>query len=65
MQKSYKKLFLLVIFTIVTTTIFAQTGGGPPDISPGPPVGVPVDGGLGFLVVSGLVYATFKLKSKK
>jgi len=64
MQKSYKKLFLLVIFTIVTTTLFAQTGGGPPDVSP-PPHGLPIDGGLGFLVVSGLVYGAFKLKGKK
>ncbi|MFK5880050.1 MAG: hypothetical protein QM478_11230 [Flavobacteriaceae bacterium] len=53
---SSKKLFLLVIFMTFTNVLFAV---------PPPPPGFPIDGGLGYLVISGLIYGVLKLRNKK
>ncbi len=58
MKMSSKKLFLLVVIMTFTNTLFAAA-------PPPPPPGLPVDGGLGFLVVSGILYGVLKLRNKK
>lgn len=56
MKLSSKKLFLLVVFMTFTNVLFAV---------PPPPVGLPIDGGLGYLIISGLIYGALKLRNKK
>ena len=36
-----------------------------PRQSSAPPVGLPIDGGITFLLISGLAFGVYKLKSKK
>jgi len=57
MKLSPKKLFLLVVFMTFTNVLFASP--------PPPPPGLPVDGGIGYLIVSGILYGVFKLRNKK
>ena len=67
MKKSLIKLFLIVIFIVVNGVAFAQCPGGPPCGGPNqpPPPGLPVDGGILFLLASGLVYGVVKLRKKE
>lgn len=55
-----RKLAVVALIFIWSVEMFAQ---GPPP--PPPPVGLPIDGGLGFLLVSGLIYGVFKLRKKE
>ncbi len=58
MKRSLFKLFLIAIAVVIPISVVAQ---GPPP----PPVGLPIDGGIAFLLGSGLVYAVSKLNKKK
>ncbi|WP_299665999.1 PID-CTERM protein-sorting domain-containing protein [uncultured Polaribacter sp.] len=56
-----KKKNYLVLFTVL---LFAQSFFGqmvPPPIPPPPPPGLSVDGGLVFLLATGLIYAIRKI----
>ncbi len=57
MKRSLFKLFLIVIAVVIPISVVAQV--------PPPPVGLPIDGGIAFLLGSGLVYAVSKLNKKK
>ncbi|WP_460190278.1 PID-CTERM protein-sorting domain-containing protein [Urechidicola sp. KH5] len=57
MNKSLKRLFLTLVLVTVSQSFFAQVAPPPP-----PPVGLPIDGGILFLVISGLVYGVCKIK---
>lgn len=50
-------LFIAVLFTALT---FGQAV--PPPIPPPPPPGLPIDGGILFLVASGIILGVKKLK---
>ena len=70
MKKSLNKLFLIIVFSIITITVYPQgPGGGPgpggPGSGPPNPVGLPIDGGAIFLLSSGLIYAINKLRKKE
>jgi len=57
-----KKIKLIVLFTVL---LFAQSVLGqivPPPIPPPPPPGLPVDGGIIFLLISGLIYGIRTLR---
>ena len=45
----------MAICVTVTNAVFA----GPP------PPGLPIDGGISFLVISGILYGVFKLRGKE
>lgn len=53
MNKSLKRLFLTLILIACVSTAHAQ---------PPPPVGLPIDGGIIFLIISGLVYGVLKIR---
>lgn len=55
-----KKTILGIIAALVAFSMFSQVV--PPPIPPPPPPGLPVDGGLIFLLVSGAIYGAYKLK---
>ncbi|TXD47742.1 PID-CTERM protein-sorting domain-containing protein [Polaribacter sp. IC073] len=54
------KLTVLFIVLLTTNAVFGQIA--PPPAPPPPPPGLPVDGGVVFLLVSGLIYGVTKLK---
>jgi len=53
-KRIYCLLPILLLF-LVSTDVFPQ---GPPP----PPPGLPIDGGVLFLLISGIVYAVKKIK---
>jgi len=40
-------------------------GPGEPTGAPPPPPGLPIDGGLSFLIISGVAYGIYELRRKK
>jgi len=54
-----KKYFAFLIMLALTYIVNGQT---PPPAGPPPPPGLAIDGGLLFLVVSGIVYGVKKIK---
>ena len=55
MKKSSRNLLLLMSFGLLSNVMLA----GPP------PPGLPIDGGISFLVISGILYGIFKLRGKE
>ncbi|AUC86003.1 hypothetical protein CW731_12255 [Polaribacter sp. ALD11] len=55
------KLTVLIIVLLTTQLVCGQIVP-PPSPGPPPPPGLPVDGGLVFLLISGLIYGVKKLK---
>ena len=56
-----KKLHITVfIATLFTCAVFSQVV--PPPVPPPPPPGLPIDGGILFLFLSGLIYGIKKIK---
>ncbi|MEE9408413.1 MAG: hypothetical protein V3V28_10105 [Polaribacter sp.] len=56
-KKTYLALFLVLIFTYTISGQVMPPPAGPPD-----PPGLPVDGGILFLLISGLVYGVKKIR---
>ncbi|QXP64364.1 MULTISPECIES: PID-CTERM protein-sorting domain-containing protein [unclassified Polaribacter] len=55
-----KKHFAFIIMLAFTYVISAQNV--PPPAGPPPPPGLAIDGGLIFLIVSGIIYGVKKVK---
>jgi hypothetical protein len=56
-----KKLYItLFIGTFFISVVYSQVL--PPPVPPPPPPGLPIDGGLLFLFLSGLIYGIKKIK---
>ena len=56
--------FLLSLFFVLVS--FVSYAGGPPDPSSPPlPPGLPIDGGLSFLIIAGAIYGINELRRKK
>jgi hypothetical protein len=58
-MKKRASLFLLLLFPLI---MIAQDIG-PPGSPPPPPPGVPIDGGLLFLLIAGIAYGVKKVKN--
>ncbi|QNM85291.1 hypothetical protein H9W90_14030 [Polaribacter pectinis] len=58
-MKKRKYLTLLLVFVLICT-VSGQVV--PPPMPPPPPPGLPVDGGLLFLLISGLIFGVKKIK---
>ncbi|MFT5916598.1 MAG: hypothetical protein ACJAWV_000006 [Flammeovirgaceae bacterium] len=50
-----KKVLLLSLFTFINFQVFAQ---------PTPPAPIPIDGGIGLLVASGVGYGVSRLRKR-
>ncbi len=57
-KKKYLAFIVMLICTCVANSQIMPAPSPPP-----PPPGLPVDGGLFFLIASGLIYGVRKLKS--
>lgn len=65
--KMKKKLLLTIVTLFVVCSVSAQIVAPPPENdNPGlpPPPGLPVDAGLGFLLVVGLFYGCKRIKDE-
>jgi hypothetical protein len=75
-MKRIFSILTLVVFLLITTISFAQPAGGPPPPPP-PPTGgaanppcwpppcIPIDGGIGFLVIAGAALGVKKMYDHK
>jgi hypothetical protein len=57
-----KKKRFLALFIMLLCTYIVSGQVVPPPVPPPPPPGLPIDTGLFFLVVSGIIYGIKKLK---
>ncbi len=53
---------LILTFLMVTFAVVVSAQVVPPPIPPPPPPGLPIDGGMLFLAISGIIYGVKKLK---
>jgi len=60
-----KALSLFALFLLIAGTLPAAPAPGPPGGGSGPPCWpppcIPIDGGVGFLIIAGLVFGAWKL----
>ncbi len=66
MMKSGFNKYLLSVCSILSCTTALAILNDPPvpgDVVPNP--GLPIDGGLGFLLISGVIYGIYELKRRK
>ncbi|WP_341221608.1 PID-CTERM protein-sorting domain-containing protein [Polaribacter atrinae] len=54
---------LAFTFVISAQSVPAPAGPPPAPAGPPPPPGLPIDGGLLFLVISGIIYGVKKVKN--
>jgi hypothetical protein len=57
-----KKRYLTIAIIIIALQTYAQMI--PPPIPPPPPPGLPIDGGVIYLLAGGIIYAVKKIISK-
>ncbi|OAD45780.1 hypothetical protein LPB303_05695 [Polaribacter atrinae] len=58
-NKKYFAFIIMLAFTFVISAQSVPAPAGPPP----PPPGLPIDGGLLFLVISGIIYGVKKVKN--
>lgn len=53
-------------FMLISVVVYSKIEPPPPqNLPPGPGLSLPIDGGLSFLLISGVAYGIFELKRKK
>jgi len=57
-----KKKIKLTLIVAIMFTAMVNGQAVPPPIPPPPPPGLPIDGGIIFLLISGIIYGVKKLK---
>lgn len=62
MKKTINKLLLSIFFVLIGFSAYSKDPVPP---GPPPPVGVPIDGGLSLLIISGVAYGVYELRRKK
>lgn len=59
------KINLLLLTILSVTNLFAApSGGSPPPPTPPPPPGLPIDAGVVFLLLAGLIYGLYVMKTR-
>lgn len=64
-RKKVKLILLSFSFMLFSLAAYSKKPPPPPQNGPPPPVGLPIDGGLSFLLISGVAYGIYSLKRKK
>ncbi|RMZ51430.1 hypothetical protein EB822_02855 [Flavobacteriaceae bacterium PRS1] len=59
MRIQNKRKFASILFVLISFVCTAQLGGNPPPPIP-PPVGLPIDGAVVFVLVLGILYGIKK-----
>ena len=63
-RKKVRIILLSFSFMLICLVAYAEIPPTPPQSAP-PPPGLPIDGGLSLLLISGVAYGIFELKRKK
>ena len=63
-RKKVRIILLSFSFMLISLVAYAEKPPTPPQYIT-PPPGLPIDGGLSFLLISGVAYGIFELKRKK
>jgi len=62
MKSRINKILLLFCFMLISLLAYSQKGPPPPVPPPNP--GLPIDGGISYLLVAGAIYGAYSLKKK-
>lgn len=65
MKSRFNKYLLSFCLVLICPTIFAQKDIPVPGTNGTPPPGLPIDGGLSYLLIVGIAYGVYELKRKK
>lgn len=71
MIKIIKKILLNIFFVLISFEALSQGKPNPPcgtppcGKGPPPPVGLPIDGGLSFLIIAGTAYGIYESRKRK
>ena len=63
-RKKVRIILLCFSSMLISLVAYSKKPPTPPQNIP-PPVGLPIDGGLSFLLISGVAYGIYALKRKK
>lgn len=61
---SFKSKKIVLTITIIIISLCSYAQAVPPPIPPPPPPGLPIDGGVVFLLLGGIIYAIKNITSK-
>ncbi|WP_347175188.1 PID-CTERM protein-sorting domain-containing protein [Polaribacter uvawellassae] len=61
---SFKNKTIVITIAIIIISLNGYAQMVPPPIPPPPPPGLPIDGGLIYLLIGGLIYGVKKIISK-
>ena len=64
-RKKIKVFILCFSFMLISVVAYSKKPPHPEQGNAPPPPGLPIDGGLSFLLISGVAYGIFELKRKK
>ena len=64
MKSRFNKYLLSFCLMLICATVFAQKPPNPIG-GPAPPPGLPIDGGILYLLIAGVTYGVYELKRKK
>ena len=65
MKIQNKRLFASILFVLISFVCMAQKELPPPDLTPPPPVGFPIDGGVLLGVCFAVFYGVKKIVNNK
>ncbi len=65
MKSKFNKYLLSFCLMFLSMTAFSQKTPPPPAPPPNPGNEIPIDGGLTYLLLTGIAYGIFELKRKK
>tara|TARA_R110001583_G_scaffold83631_5_gene220714 strand:+ start:2901 stop:3101 length:201 start_codon:yes stop_codon:yes gene_type:complete len=65
MKSRFNKYLLSFCLILICATVFAQKDPDLPGPPPNPGNDLPIDGGLLYLIISGIAYGVYELKRKK
>ena len=65
MKSRFNKYLLSFCLILICATVFAQKEPELPGPPPPPGKTLPIDGGLSYLIISGIIYGVYELKRKK
>jgi len=66
MKSSFNKYLLSFCLILIYAFVFAQKLPNPElPGAPAPPPGLPIDGGLSYLLIAGVIYGVYESRKKK
>jgi hypothetical protein len=64
MRRKILTYLCYVLMLFVVDSVFAKKKGPPPPQNQPPPVGLPIDGGLSYLLIAGVAYGVYAIRKR-